>query len=51
MFQKLDYIHNNPIAKHWSLVKDPSDYKYSSAGFYKRNDKSFAFIKNLWDVF
>lgn len=33
-YQKLDYIHANPAAEHWSLVKDPSDYYYSTAAFY-----------------
>jgi hypothetical protein len=22
-FQKLNYLHNNPIAEHWQLVNDP----------------------------
>src|SRR3982750_1041201 len=30
IIQKLDYIHSNPLAEHWSLAKDPNDYKYSS---------------------
>ena len=30
-WQKLDYIHNNPLAEHWNLVDDPCGYKYSSA--------------------
>ncbi len=45
--QKLKYIHNNPLAEHWSLVKDPSDYKYSSARYYEMNEKNFAFLKDL----
>ncbi|MBL7743689.1 MAG: transposase, partial [Chitinophagaceae bacterium] len=28
-FQKLKYIHRNPLAEHWQLAKDPCDYKYS----------------------
>jgi putative transposase len=32
--QKLEYIHQNPVAKNWKLVKDRADYIYSSAGFY-----------------
>ena len=27
--QKLNYVHNNPLAERWSLVKHPRDYKYS----------------------
>ena len=47
--QKLNYIHNNPLAKHWNLVKDPCAYKYSSAKFYELDEKNFSFLKNLWD--
>ncbi len=32
--QKMEYIHQNPIAKDWKLVKDRADYLYSSAGYY-----------------
>ena len=50
-FQKLKYIHNNPLAEHWQLVKDPCDYKYSSARYYELNEKNFSFLKDLWEVF
>jgi putative transposase len=32
--QKMDYIHNNPIQPHWSLVENPDDYVWSSARYY-----------------
>jgi len=32
--QKLEYIHNNPVAKGWELVDNRADYEYSSACFY-----------------
>jgi hypothetical protein len=32
--EKLEYVHNNPLAKHWCLVDARSDYAYSSACFY-----------------
>ena len=32
--QKVEYIHNNPVAKHWHLVDHRADYAYSSACFY-----------------
>jgi len=48
--QKLNYIHNNPLAKHWQLVKHPCDYKYSSARYYELNEKNFAFLNDLWEV-
>jgi REP element-mobilizing transposase RayT len=34
--EKLEYIHNNPIAKKWHLAEDRADYAYSSACFYDR---------------
>jgi putative transposase len=45
--QKLNYLHNNPLAEHWNLVKDPCDYKYSSARYYELNEKNFPFLKDL----
>lgn len=50
-YQKLNYIHNNPLAKHWNLAKSPSTYKYSSASFYELNDRQFSFLKDLRLVF
>lgn len=50
-YQKLDYIHNNPLAEHWQLVKEPSDYKYSTARFYEQGVKEFLFIKDIRDEF
>jgi REP element-mobilizing transposase RayT len=48
-FQKLKYIHNNPLAEHWQLVKHPCEYKYSSARYYELNEKNFTFLKDLWE--
>ena len=50
-YQKLDYIHNNPLAEHWQLAKEPSGYKYSTAKFYERGIKEFSFIKDIRDEF
>ena len=49
--QKLNYIHQNPLAKHWNLAQKPSDYKYSSARFYETGKSEFPFLKNLWKHF
>ena len=49
--QKLKYIHWNPLAEHWQLVKDPCDYKYSSARYYEWDEKNFPFLKDLWEEF
>ena len=42
-FQKLDYIHTNPVTKRWQLGTDPCDYPYTSAGYYEIGDKTFRF--------
>ncbi|MBL7858548.1 MAG: transposase [Cyclobacteriaceae bacterium] len=41
-WQKLDYVHNNPVKA--GLCKVPADYKYSSARFYEKNDKDWVFL-------
>lgn len=48
--QKLNYLHNNPLAEHWNLVKNPCDYKYSSARYYELSEKCFPFLKDLLEV-
>ncbi len=50
-FQKLNYIHNNPLAEHWQLAKDPCDYHYSSARYYEKNLNEFDFLKDLRNEF
>jgi hypothetical protein len=45
--QKLEYIHDNPLADHWNLAKDPCEYKYSSARYYEMNERVFGFLKDL----
>ena len=35
IFQKLAYIHQNPVSKKWSLVSDFAEYEHSSASFYE----------------
>jgi len=34
MMQKIDYIHNNPVAGKWMLAKNYLEYEHSSASFY-----------------
>jgi len=47
IFQKLDYIHHNPVRKKWELVSDFTDYDHSSASFY---EKGILRYKNLVHV-
>ena len=49
-WQKLDYIHNNPLAEKWSLVKDPCEYTFSSAGFYLDQASNQGFLHHLGNV-
>jgi len=35
VWQKLDYIHRNPVSGKWSLVDDYTKYVHSSAGYYE----------------
>jgi REP element-mobilizing transposase RayT len=41
-WQKIDYIHNNPVKA--GLCKYPEDYKYSSARFYLTSEKEWKFL-------
>ncbi len=34
--EKIEYIHNNPVAKKWHLAESRAEYAYSSACFYDR---------------
>lgn len=47
--QKLNYIHNNPLQKKWSLVTDPLDYRFSSAKFYETGGNDFDFLYHYCD--
>ncbi len=46
-YQKLEYIHNNPLAEHWQLVADPCKYKYSSASYYEKGVTNYPFLTDL----
>lgn len=35
--QKLNYIHNNPLADKWKLCQYPEEYHYSSARYYHKD--------------
>jgi putative transposase len=45
--EKVEYVHNNPVAKRWRLVEDRADYVYSSACFY---DKGLRPIVEVDDI-
>lgn len=45
--QKLEYLHQNPIAKDWKLAADRADYAYSSAGYYDYGRKPIIEITDI----
>jgi REP element-mobilizing transposase RayT len=45
LFQKLAYIHNNPVVA--GYCDHPEDYWYSSAKFYLKGFVSFEFLKHI----
>jgi|SRR5687767_4847389 len=49
ILQKLNYMHNNPMLKHWNLVDDPVKYPYSSAKFYETGINDFDFLFDFRD--
>jgi len=45
--QKVEYTHNNPVARHWHLVDDRADYVYSSACFYDRDEPAVIAVDDV----
>jgi len=50
-YQKLDYMHANPVAAHWQLVNDYCDYKYPTAKLYEMGIDKFSFVKDVRNEF
>jgi REP element-mobilizing transposase RayT len=48
-WQKLKYIHNNPLQEKWKLVARPEDFELSSASSYLAGKPKFEFLK-LWKL-
>jgi REP element-mobilizing transposase RayT len=49
--QKLQYIHDNPLAEHWQLTDDPARYYYSSAKYYETGIDDFGFLNDITAIF
>jgi putative transposase len=47
LFQKMEYIHSNPVSKDWQLVDGRAEYKYASTRYY---DKGFTPIIPITDI-
>lgn len=50
IFQKLQYIHHNPVSKKWNLVNDFMDYEHSSASFYEKGLKRYENLVHINDA-
>ncbi len=50
-YQKLAYIHNNPMGINWNLVSHPNNYVYSSTKYYETGETIFTFLKDMRDEF
>jgi REP element-mobilizing transposase RayT len=50
LFQKLDYIHSNPVKGKWALAKDNVSYEHSSASFYELNEVKHFSPKHYKDL-
>ncbi|MEJ0102842.1 MAG: hypothetical protein WDO19_09915 [Bacteroidota bacterium] len=50
IYQKLDYIHHNPVRGKWQLVNDFTEYEHSSASFYEKGIKRYEKIIHINEV-
>ncbi|HSC52763.1 MAG TPA: hypothetical protein VLC98_04050 [Phnomibacter sp.] len=50
ILQKINYIHNNPMAKHWRLAATPEEYRFSSASFYEKGTDEFKILTHIGDI-
>jgi hypothetical protein len=50
LFQKLQYIHNNPVSGKWNLAEDYTLYEHSSASFYEDGTIQHFKTKNFGDL-
>lgn len=47
IYQKLEYIHNNPVQGRWLLAESPLDYKFSSANYYETGEDDFKMLSHI----
>lgn len=47
IFQKLEYLHNNPCKGKWMLANSPVDYRYSSFEFYETSIDRFGILTHI----
>jgi hypothetical protein len=49
IYQKLNYLHNNPCQGKWMLADNPVNYPYSSFSFYESGIDRFGFLNHVGD--
>ena len=49
-YQKLDYIHFNPVRNKWNLAQDYTRYRHSSAGFYEYHSSIYQGLIHINEV-
>ena len=47
---KLNIIHNQPCYPKWNLAKCPEEYYWSSAAFYKLNDRTYPWLTHYDEI-
>ena len=50
VYQKLEYMHKNPVSKKWQFVNDFTDYMHSSAAFYEKRVKQYDTLLHVNEV-
>jgi hypothetical protein len=50
VWQKLDYMHNNPCTGKWRLAANPVEYVHSSAKFYLTGVQGFYPVTNFMEM-
>jgi REP element-mobilizing transposase RayT len=50
IYQKLDYMHNNPFVKKWALCSNALEYLHSSAKFYLTGEQGFYPVTNFMEM-
>lgn len=50
VYQKLEYMHKNPVSKKWQLVNDFTDYLHSSAAFYEKGVHQYKKLLHVNEV-
>ena len=48
VWQKMQYIHCNPVQSKWNLAPAPEEYMFSSAAFYGSRDARWSFLTHFW---